>query len=400
MKKLLIGCFLLLALSLAAQSPVPPAGGSGTLNTPYLINSLENLVWIAQNPSSWDKHFRQVSDIDALQSFTWPEGWLPIGSLATPFSGSYNGGCFLITNLMVNRLESYQGLFGVTSSSAIISNVQMENVLITGYSYVAGLVGLNYGQIINCHINAQLSIFFGGAGNYFGIVSAHNEGTISHSSSQGETYNPGGNYLGGFTGVNYGVVEDCWTQASVLGNDYLGGFTGNNYGNIRRSYSTGAVVSTGGSYFGGFTAIDYGTTEANFWDMESSSLNQSDGATGAYSYEMKDAFQYLAAGWDFVDEAENGEAEIWNINAFTNNGYPHHERILVLLEPVGLRLSVEGNHVRLSWYAVQGAIAYQVLSSDNPFEGFSIDQSGNYHNLSWTAPLLPHRFYKVIAWGE
>ena len=40
-------------------------------------------------------------------------------------------------------------------------------------------------------------------------------------------------------------------------------------------------------------------------------MTQSDGGTGLTTIEMIDIATYLAAGWDFVDEADNGDEEIW-----------------------------------------------------------------------------------------
>lgn len=80
-------------------NPVPPAG-SGTSNDPYLISSLENILWISLSASNYSKHYKQTADIDASATAGWyqGEGWDPIGSGSQEFTGTYNGQGFKIKN--------------------------------------------------------------------------------------------------------------------------------------------------------------------------------------------------------------------------------------------------------------------------------------------------------------
>ena len=47
----------MLCYTLSAQTSTPPAGGTGTENDPYQIGTLENLYWLSQTVTEWDKHF-------------------------------------------------------------------------------------------------------------------------------------------------------------------------------------------------------------------------------------------------------------------------------------------------------------------------------------------------------
>jgi inhibitor of cysteine peptidase len=51
----------------------------------------------------------------------------------------------------------------------------------------------------------------------------------------------------------------------------------------------------------------------SFWDMETSGQTASDGGTGLATAEMQTTSTFLDAGWDFVDETENGTDDIWKI---------------------------------------------------------------------------------------
>ena len=55
---------LAMALGLLAQTAVPPALGDGTEAIPYQIATWQNLYWLSQTQSAWDKHFIQTADID------------------------------------------------------------------------------------------------------------------------------------------------------------------------------------------------------------------------------------------------------------------------------------------------------------------------------------------------
>ncbi|HPQ35527.1 MAG TPA: hypothetical protein PK563_13620, partial [Tenuifilaceae bacterium] len=111
--------------------------GDGTEANPYLIECLGQLLWLSENKSVWDKHFKQVADIDASITSTWNngEGWIPIGEkIGVSFSGSYDGGNFKITGLFINRPNSdYQGLF---SSASNLSNIHLVDVNIVANEYV------------------------------------------------------------------------------------------------------------------------------------------------------------------------------------------------------------------------------------------------------------------------
>ena len=54
-------------------APFVPSG-NGTSADPYRIASLNNLLWLSQDSSSWGSHFIQTSDIDASTTKTWDSG--------------------------------------------------------------------------------------------------------------------------------------------------------------------------------------------------------------------------------------------------------------------------------------------------------------------------------------
>jgi len=88
----LLSLIILFSAQTFAQTATPPAG-DGTESNPYEIATLENLYWLSQSDTAWDKHYIQTADIDAAATSGWDNdsGFTPIGNKNTEFSGTYNG---------------------------------------------------------------------------------------------------------------------------------------------------------------------------------------------------------------------------------------------------------------------------------------------------------------------
>jgi len=112
------------------------AGGNGTEEKPYQIETLEQLDAMRNEP---DAHFVQTADIDASETVDWNdgEGFLPIRN----FSGSFDGNGHEISGLTINRPdEDNIGLFG-SISGADLDNVIFQNSSVTGGSSTGSLAG-------------------------------------------------------------------------------------------------------------------------------------------------------------------------------------------------------------------------------------------------------------------
>ena len=69
------------------------SGGLGTKVNPYQIANLSDLEDLSTTSTDWDKHFILTSSIDASSTSGWNagEGFSPIGTSVTKFTGSLNG---------------------------------------------------------------------------------------------------------------------------------------------------------------------------------------------------------------------------------------------------------------------------------------------------------------------
>ncbi len=288
------------------------SGGTGEPNDPYQIATAEDLMLLGETPEDYDKHFILTTDIDldpnlpgrkvfdraVIAPHLKAKSWYNFDGI--PFSGVFDGGGHTISHLTITG-GTCLGLFGQVGSTAIVSNLGLEAVEVSGAGFpefsVGGLAGTNSGNVRQCYSN--------------GIVSG---------------YGPGAN-VGGLVGINKGAATDCHSSATAIGNCEcrwctfdgtvtLAGLVGWNYwqGTVIRCYSTGFVDDTGEDCLSGGLVgwgLYEGKVAASFWDIKSSGQTVSGGGTGKTTSEIQMAGTFLDAGWDFVDETENGTDDIW-----------------------------------------------------------------------------------------
>ena len=274
-----------------------PLNGEGTDANPYIISNLNDLKYLTENSVLWNSVFIQTADIDATASIGWNNGagMMSIGNGTIIFTGSYDGKGHIIEGIYMNRpAVNFTGLFGYTEN-AVIQNLGVVDVDITGNNAVGGLVALNQSIVRNCF-------------------------------STGKVY--GALNTGGFSGRNdqSSLTENCYTRCSVYGTRQVGGFVGYNNGSsrIKNCFSSGKIEGTG-AFFGGFIGLDNSIkpVENSFWDIEVSGKTGSSDGIGLNSAEMKFRNTFTDKSWDFKVEQINGSGEIWNIGNGRNEGYPY-----------------------------------------------------------------------------
>jgi hypothetical protein len=131
--------------------------GDGTESNPYEISNISELQAIEDD---LDANYELVSDIDASQTaqFNNGSGFDPVGNSSDKFNGSIEGSNHTVTGLTINRPKTQVGLFGVTGDGAIITNITLASVTLTGVEDVDGLVGKNDGGTIrNVVVSGKVS---------------------------------------------------------------------------------------------------------------------------------------------------------------------------------------------------------------------------------------------------
>ncbi|MCC5827666.1 InlB B-repeat-containing protein, partial [Alkalimonas sp.] len=314
------------------------------------IGSLANLVWLAEDTARWSGHYTQTADINMATTISWDagHGWSPIGTMATNFTGVYQGGGHRITNLFIHRpSESRIGLFGQTNG-ATISKLGLVHPQVTGMGNVGTLVGLTEGGT-----------------------------SISESFARGGSVNGSDSFVGGLVGRTFSqadTITNAYAQVRVLGgvgaDRESAGLVGANSATLTNSYAAGEVrVNEVDVGFGNFIRLSNGLVRHvmgsylnNFYDTDiSGHSGNASGRTGKTTAEMRDVMTFI--DWDFDD--------VWGIHAARNNGYPY------------LRWEYPPAEFEVTYHA-NGATGGAVPPAQVKVENVTLTLAGNSGNLERT----------------
>lgn len=304
--------FIIMLVPFVLQAQKSPedvlfAGGSGTLQDPWLISTVQHLQDIRNQSNT--SHYRLINNIDASATSTWNggQGFNPIGW----FNGSIDGAGFTVSGLRINRPGIYQiAMITATGSAAIIRNINFQNASVTGGTRVGVLVGTNAGRIENVNITGNIngqsnvgsvagqsdagslikSINFSGnvtgtqslVGGIVGLLNSDADlesvsvtgnvtgttlagGIAGQMNSSSSVINSavdaavsGTNDVGGVAGYNNGgIIMNTSSSGSVSGTQYVGGLAGRNQGPVTNSNSSSTVNGTS-SHVGGLIGWNNG----------------------------------------------------------------------------------------------------------------------------------------------
>ncbi len=304
---------------LLAQASTPPSNyttSDGSEESPYFISSLENLIWLSQTSSDWDKNFIQTTNLSFNEDETlvdWDgdgtigdaddaQGFSSIGNISVYFTGSYNGNGHTISNLYISDLSNYQGMFGVLST-ANVEKLGLINVHIDlaqhaeDLQYAGGLVGLLYqSAVIQCYVSGQIN-----AGFY--------------------------DFVGGIVGKSdyYSIIANSYNLASIYGYASVGGICGGNCSSstIIKCYNNGYTLGRTSNYVNALAGnlLASGQITDSYWNTDTTGqTTQPVGGQGKTSLEMQLQGNY--ANWDFMEESSNGTDNTWGISPIENGGFP------------------------------------------------------------------------------
>ena len=208
--------------------------------------------------------------------------------------------------------ESVNGGLAGNNIGTIENSSSTGNV--AGAEETGGLVGRSHGNLTNCYSTATVT----GEKSVGGLVGLVKQSIdIANCYSTGDVI--GNENVGGLVGsFNIGTISNCYSTSNVSAERFVGGLVGTLSkveaaadANVINCYSAGNVVGTtevGGLVGDGtYTAVVIGS----FWDIEVSGQTTSFAGMGKTTAEMQTADTFLDAGWDFLDETENGTDDIW-----------------------------------------------------------------------------------------
>lgn len=229
------------------------AGGMGTIENPYLVETAEQLNKVRNYP---DKHFKQIADIDLgawldsrkdISRYPSDEdsnsnaGWLPIAD----FRGTYNGDYKKINNVFINRPDdNYVGLFS-NSKDGELRNIiiKIADNGIIGNDYVGSLAG--YADSIShccCDGKVEGHQFVGClAGQVASIQCCYAIGSLTANG-----------IAGGLIGWANSSISNCTAYVIVSVGSHAGGIVGTPIGRCEKTFACGSI--TGSSSVGGIIA--------------------------------------------------------------------------------------------------------------------------------------------------
>ena len=219
------------------------AGGTGTADDPYLIETKYQLDNVRKNLSA---NYKLIGNI-IFDSEDFTEngdfyndgcGWQPIGQKNEPFNGIFDGNGYFVQNLHINavtldRGNTYAGLFGMVYGSIkrvgvinaninvqVLRNSQASSEWCTTYAGgIAGYIGL-FSKIEECYFGGKIDL----------IKQSYNSSVA----------------LGGIVGSSSGNVENCYNFGMIrsYSDGSVGGIVGSNSNKISNCYNIGSVVGS------------------------------------------------------------------------------------------------------------------------------------------------------------
>lgn len=251
------------------------AGGDGSQNNPYLIETAAQLAFLAQEANSkeeytWPespKYFKLTANIN-LKGYEWT----PIGTVYKRFVGSFDGDGHVIVNLNVKDAW-YAGLFGWIQNGATVKNLVIRNASVSSVSQdpasanphnpqaYSGIVAAYCSAgctISNCKVDGTVTSDYcaGGIVGYSDNSSKDYDGSITSCTADvvcSVANSAKDAYCGGIAGILSVKLDACTVRGKVDGTVSAGGLVG--------WLSSGGVIGT-----------DYGHVNYVYADVSLSSV--------------------------------------------------------------------------------------------------------------------------------
>lgn len=240
------------------------AGGSGTAEDPWQIETAEQLAKLAVDVNSGivDKthakeYFVLTADLD-LSAHRWiPIGYGDSNDSFHAFSSYFNGNNKTITGLYIDETQEgvSAGLFGN------FSGYELKNITISD-AYVKA----------SCKDRNAAGVLIGNASQGYGMSISVSDCKVSGTVENTKALS------GGLVGYNsYGTYKDCVVDVEVIGEGKSGGFIGEDFNGIYQNCIAKGNVS-GSWSVGGFAGVlffesdvdkcaSYGKVTASDWNV-------------------------------------------------------------------------------------------------------------------------------------
>lgn len=271
------------------EQPAEFSGGSGTVSDPYKVATKEQLDSVRKYASNglWfvlteDITFEKSDFSEGGTFYNNGQGWIPIGSKDSPFTGGFDGNKHSITGLYSNIIgtgDLYVGLFGYCEGAILDLNIVDADITgtITGSEnsvWVGGVCGyLASGSIEGCSASGAISAYetcaesqdkskayaggIAGQSNTGSFVLCVNSAHVTAQAASRDSSSGGGSYgtfadAGGIVAKTAGAISKCYNIGRIDGQATgihaqanAAGITTNSSKNISMCYNTGTIRALG-----------------------------------------------------------------------------------------------------------------------------------------------------------
>jgi len=282
-----------------------PLQGSGTQAFPFLIQTIEDFMFLHDEDYLWEHSYyykQTIAELDLTDTsmFLGGLGYRPIGTYENKFRGHYDGDNNVISNFNYSVTDTNDiGLFGICSRGSF-RNMQFEFCRLIGsgdserFGILVARTYYTYLRNINlyrCRVSAQR--YTGGIvgqAYYTSMNKCSNNSFFGGGSSS--VYAPHGS-VGGLIGyADTTTLRDCWVRVEVKSSSSCGGLVGylRTHSNIITSFSTGNVTTQ--SIGGGLTGycdgkISNSYSRSNVKRISSTATGKLGGLTGFMGFKAE-----------------------------------------------------------------------------------------------------------------
>jgi len=217
-----------------------PTNGEGTEMSPIELTTYAQLNHLGRDYTLWDKHYVLLNHITANTE----EPFNLIGSLDSPFTGTFDGGGYSVYSLVLSNIGNpFTGMFRVSNGGGF-RDIHLRDVNVAGHDRVGGLVGLLLNGVVDrCSVTGNVTPTHQMVG---GLVGRAEDSVVKSCFSDiSLPEDISSSYVGGIVGYTLDThVSDIYSLGNIRSSGAsLGGLVGSlNGGSLTTSFSTSEVV--------------------------------------------------------------------------------------------------------------------------------------------------------------
>lgn len=289
------------------------SGGSGSVDDPYLITSVDDFIKIFTSEDYLKVHYKLTNDLDFSNISDWNIGTI---SNFQAFSGSFDGDNHIISGLSSSRTlpSLFYSLDKAVIKNLIFSNIDF-NVIESGWGNLLAILAY-HSTIENIIITKSVKIT-GNASYAGGLIGTAHNSKFLHIANYADiktNYDDKGK-ASGIVNEAYGSeISECYNYGNITAtNSIVGGIVGylgvasdtSNIGTIKNTYNFGNIETTltgGGIVGSGESSIIENTY--NIFSKEVSS-NVANIVGTSYGMVIKNSYYLNSFASSVVEDKEN-----------------------------------------------------------------------------------------------